>query len=867
MLRNNIKRILYKFRSSHNCLINYIILSIIYFFMVLVLTRFKYAYGSTLDWSGQHYVFPDYFRKLFYETGNLFPSFAPNIGCGENIYYFSYYGLFSPLILLSYLFSFIEMSLYIQIISIIGMWLSILLFYRFMKRRFRKETAFICGILFLISAPLVFHSHRHIMFVSYMPFLILAMESVDLMFDRKIKSPLIINTTFIILSSYFFSPSSIIAITVYAVYSHLKRHKKFVLRDFICIGLKFALCIITALMISGILIIPTFASICSGRETTNSLISMKMLMPFSGILIIGLNPYSMGVSAFGIVSVISAVICKGNKARRFLGIILAAIIIFPVFAYALNAGMYLDGKVLIPFIPLVLIATAQTYEELIVCHKNIKLTLIIFAIFTALSVLLYESDNSELNVILMLFCADAFTFSIFMLLFLKKGRKIFIILSMTLITAIVFVGVNFYDTLIPLSNLKKEKTLVSEEMLDIINSDENIYRSSTNINKTDTVNIIYGKGYYSPYIYSSLHNRLYNDFYFKKIQNENEYRNSSLTTCSSNILFNILIGNKYLITDKKFVSNDYIEIMSQSGLQLFMNKYAMPIGRSSNKLISRKNFEKLSRAEKIEAITKCIVTDSEDERNDYESTCREYNGVIFPQCDKIEFKDGSYIIKSDEEFSATCRLDKPIPENKVLIIFMDVENLSKKCDARIRINSMKNTLTNPNWRYCNKNNNFSFILTGENNDKLGHLNYVFSNGEYKVSNISAYTIDFPENINLTGEFKLDKNESKGDIIKGSIECKDDGYFLLTVPYEEEFEIEVDSIPQKYEEADYSFIGFPIKRGSHKITIKYTAPYHTGGLAISIAGILILLLLFIFSDIKNMRKKSKEISVQKEKIMI
>lgn len=214
-------------------------------------------------------------------------------------------------------------------------------------------------------------------------------------------------------------------------------------------------------------------------------------------------------------------------------------------------------------------------------------------------------------------------------------------------------------------------------MLDIINSDENIYRSSTNINKTDTANIIYGKGYYSPYIYSSLHNRLYNDFYFKKIQNENEYRNSSLTTCSSNILFNILIGNKYLITDKKFVSNDYIEIMSQSGLQLFMNKYAMPIGRSSNKLISRKNFEKLSRAEKIEAITKCIVTDSEDERNDYESTCREYNGVIFPQCDKIEFKDGSYIIKSDEEFSATCRLDKPIPENKVLIIFMDVENLSK----------------------------------------------------------------------------------------------------------------------------------------------------------------------------------------------
>ena len=75
----------------------------IYVLLVLLLTRFKYAYGSTLDWAGQHYAIPDYFRKLFYETGEFFPSFAPNIGAGENIYYFSYYGLYSPFILFSYL--------------------------------------------------------------------------------------------------------------------------------------------------------------------------------------------------------------------------------------------------------------------------------------------------------------------------------------------------------------------------------------------------------------------------------------------------------------------------------------------------------------------------------------------------------------------------------------------------------------------------------------------------------------------------------------------------------------------------------------------------------------------------------------------
>ena len=76
----------------------------IYLVFVLLLTRFEYAYGSELDWGGQHYAIPDYFRKLFYKTGDIFPSFAPNIGGGENIYNLSYYGLYSPIIMFSYFF-------------------------------------------------------------------------------------------------------------------------------------------------------------------------------------------------------------------------------------------------------------------------------------------------------------------------------------------------------------------------------------------------------------------------------------------------------------------------------------------------------------------------------------------------------------------------------------------------------------------------------------------------------------------------------------------------------------------------------------------------------------------------------------------
>jgi len=84
--------------------LNITCLSLLYLFIVLIITHGENMYGSVVDWSIQHYSIPEYFRTLFYDTHNLFPQFAPNLGGGQNIFYFAYYGLLSPIILLSYVF-------------------------------------------------------------------------------------------------------------------------------------------------------------------------------------------------------------------------------------------------------------------------------------------------------------------------------------------------------------------------------------------------------------------------------------------------------------------------------------------------------------------------------------------------------------------------------------------------------------------------------------------------------------------------------------------------------------------------------------------------------------------------------------------
>ena len=61
------------------------------------------VFGANMDWISQHSVFPEYFRQQFYQTGQFFPEYAANIGGGQNIYNFSYYGLYNPIVLIAYL--------------------------------------------------------------------------------------------------------------------------------------------------------------------------------------------------------------------------------------------------------------------------------------------------------------------------------------------------------------------------------------------------------------------------------------------------------------------------------------------------------------------------------------------------------------------------------------------------------------------------------------------------------------------------------------------------------------------------------------------------------------------------------------------
>ena len=102
------------------------------------------------------------------------------LGGGQNIYNFAYYGLYNPLYLLSYLLPFIEMTDYLQILAVLEQIADGILCYVWLKgNQFKEEESFFASIAVVLAGPVIYHSSMQFMFVSYLPFLFLALIGYD----------------------------------------------------------------------------------------------------------------------------------------------------------------------------------------------------------------------------------------------------------------------------------------------------------------------------------------------------------------------------------------------------------------------------------------------------------------------------------------------------------------------------------------------------------------------------------------------------------------------------------------------------------------------------------------------------------------
>lgn len=785
-----IKKFICKYKWDILC---NLILVIIYLLIISIKSRLgNYILGSTTDFETQHYLIPEYFRNLFYETGDLFPDFAFNLGGGQNIYYLSYYGLFSPIILISYLLPMIEMLDYLIFTMGLVVLSSVSLFYFYLrKNNYSHLISFLCSFIFLCSTPLIFHSNRHIMFINYLPFLILGFYGIDQFITKKKSFLLIISVFLMILTSYYFSISGIVVLFILAIFKYIKNNK-YKLKDIFSFSIRLIIRFFISIMISAVLILPTFYTLLNGRENSSSNYLLSEL--FNINLFMLHDNYSMGLTYICLIGTIFLFFKRG-KAHRLLSLIILLISTIPVFSYILNGFLYISNKVLIPFIPLVLFNLAE-FLSITFKSKWLKNSLIIYIIFSSL------------------------------FLCIKS---------------------NMGETLI-----KKENNNLYEETSSYIkNIDDDFYRINFSFMKDKYTNKISSLDEYKTTIYSSSINKNYKDLYNYLFNNSYPYRSDYIMNSSNNILFQMYMNEKYLVTDYEY---DYIyEKIYNDELKIYKNNYTLPLGYATNNIINEKDFEKLEYPENIINMLGRVVTKDKTNTKLIKSTTKIDYELISSENLTYEKKDNGYLITSTEEGKMQLKLEEDT-KNKIIIINFDIlKNAScSNGDLGIKINDVENILTCKGWKYPNHNYNFNYVIIGNKNNIL---DIRFNKGEYNIDNIKVSSIDF--NLlkiinNSIDPFIIDKTKNLRDQITGNILVTENGYFTLSIPYDRGFNIYIDGEKIDYFKINKYFIGFKINKGNHNIKIIYKAPLKTISIVITIIGIITFLILLILE--KNKRHK-------------
>lgn len=826
---------------------DYLHLTILTLFVLLiafVTTRGEYIYGSVTDWKDQHFLFAEYFRNLFYQTGELIPELALNIGGGQNIFNFAYYGLLNPIILLSYLFPFIDMMHYVVISSILIVIISGVMFYKWLKNNeIESNICFLTTFIFITASPLILHSHRHIMFINYMPFLILGLIGIDKYFKDKKFYLMTVSTFLMIFTSYYYSITGIIVLGIYYIYKYINLNDKIDIKNFIISLIKFIYFIFLGIMMAAVLLLPVFSTILSGRNlTTKDLNVFSLFIPNIDIGYILYNSYGIGLTSIALFSLISWIFSH-NKEKKLTSIFLIIIFCIPLFLYLLNGTLYINAKALIPFLPLMCYIISESITKIFNNEFPIKKVILMMMIIIFIS---YFMNDHKIFEIFLLDCVFVIAS---ILLYYFKNKKGLIYIPLIILSFINCFIVNFDDELYSKKDYQKDfNTEISDDITEITNSDHDFYRINNNLNTLSTSNKIYNMHYYQSSLYSSTYNGFYNNFYVNVFQNEIPYRNSVINGETKNLLYQIYMGEKYIIT-KNQQNLGYKLIKENQDYNIYENMDYLPIGYASKNILGYDTYGKLSYPYNIEALLNNIIVDETIDK-EYISSIENYEISNLENLVKdLEFTidNDSYYINLDNYKTINIPLENKL-SNKILFISFDMQ-LSQSCskgDTYIIINGIKNKLTCKSWKYHNNNYTFNYVLATPDIEKL---EIKFSKGEFLINNINAYTLDYTEIEHLNDsidKFEFDYERTIGNKIVGNINVTNDGYFILKVPYDKGFEIYIDDNKVEILNVNDGFIGTKINKGEHNIRIIYHAPFLLLGKIISILGII----LFIISIIVN-----------------
>ena len=803
----------------------YGILLITFLMILVMLCKGSRLFGSTTDWYNQHVVFADFFRLLA-STGTMSSSLAVQLGAGMNLFHLSYYGLFNPLLYGSLLVPFLDMSFYLSFLNLLLYFISCYLCYRFLQFHTSPSISLAGSILFACASPVLFHFHRQYMFVNYFPFLFLAFFAIQ----KKRGWLLSLSMFLIILTSYFFAFPCLVSIVLYYLYIRKKKDS---------FDKEFFYSIVSGCLLSGFMVIPTFFALLDGaRGISSNVILISLFLPNPTFWTSLYNPYGLGMGIIFLFSLFLALF-RGKKKERRLSIVLICLSCFSLFVYLFNGLLYTRSKALIPFLPLAILLCVVMIKDWQESRKLRPYQFVIFFVIVFISYFVVYRTSSYGNLMLV----DFVLFLIGLLSFWKWNKKEILLGAVCLSACISVLAVNLEESYLPTDVLKTDedvRTLVQSEERELP------YRSINLLDPQYSLNQVYASDYWSSNIYSSTSNSYYDAFLPDVWKYDFTFANHLMVGPSRSVLFQTLMGERYLVGDLEGEYPGYQFQSSLDELGYFENEQVLPMFYTTNTVYSRNSFDISSYGSQIASLFSGVIAEE---------------GELLPVVEELSVTD---VLGLDTEYTIAFTEDTsfeiPVLEGSnddAFILSFDVNEDACSNDSGkvITINGMSNLVACKDYLYSGHHTHFAYHLL--NNEQK--FSVTMSAGEYTISNIRLWKISmndvtrFVRSVGHPSDFQMNGNEMSFEI-----SSDDDGYLVSTLPYDRNYRILIDGKEVETEIVNTAFLGAPISAGTHQVTIVYQDSGIVLGVICSVTGVILLGFIIISKGMKyNENQKFKK----------
>lgn len=785
---------------------------------------------STTDYAAQHFAFADYFRKLFYDTKDLFPDFANAIGGGQNIYNFSYYGLFRPDVLISYLLPWIPAYTILTLYSIFLYLFGGCLIYKWISNNnLPTGISILMGCMFL-SSSVLFQTHRQIMFVNHIPFFILSLLGVDKYLKEKKTGILVSGIFLMIMHSYYFSVTGILICCIYYIYRYHHKYKTCSTITSYFHGenaiQKAFLWIFTPIMLSAFFLLPTALSMLENiRESQNNIEAFQLLdFNFFCNTIIH-DYYGCGFSFF-----IWLTLCIGltMKRTRTMSSCCILSLLLPIVPYILNGTLYTHRKVYITFIPVILYLCAKILHLKLQKTKSDEKHYLLVALVPFVPVLCGSTNQWLL--------LDAFITLIILFFAQKKGK---IIYTTIIISSIVCLSLNDKESFL---SYEDYNTFYNNDNIDSLANNDN-YRFASLQDGVYKSNYVANSDLLQTCVYSSIQNKEFQSFMNETMHLSTTSRNNMVHTNSSNIFFQLFTGTK-LLHSQSTIPAGY---NSTGTDDIYTNNDVLPIAYGTSSLVKYEDFNKLEYPYTLDTLVNTAVVPISKSSTIYKSKInKEILSEIatFPESTKqvsFNINDKKISVNSTSTTTFTIPLNS---EADIIIFSAKLDSNDSVEDISVKINGIKEKLSGTTAPYNNNNIYFEYVISSNNPVKT--LNLSCSPGVYTLNDIQIFTCDY-DDINKYSNYvtpiKLHKCNGK-EIINGTLSMDKDGYFITSIPYQKGLTATIDGSPVTIEKVNTAFAGFPITEGTHNITLTFHAPGKRLGTMLSVFGLLICFATYI-----------------------